>query len=238
MSSSLHKIARLFGPACLAAMLGRAEAQVPTDLPPLPDEAAAPVAPPLAPDSPAIIARPDGTSPCTPGHCSHRTALGRRRCKRHLQEAFLGFSEEFDRPPLGALMYAANIVQVRNGEAAGMIMNQFDFIPGTAAINPRGADKLAAIAARLPVTFFPVIVERSGLPALDAQRRSAVLAAIGSGPFPVPPERVVVGPPIARGLRGEDAVLVRETSLSRTAAAGPPVGVAADATSPVNSSAR
>src|SRR4051812_33827017 len=143
--------------AALTVMAGEARAQVPAEPPPPPAVVASPAPMPLVPD-----AGPMPRGSCTPGHCTHRTAIGRRRCKRHLQEAFLGFPEEFERPPLGALMHASNAAQVGNGLAALMTLNRYDFEPGVTRLNERGRDKLGAIAARLPVSFAPVIVERSG----------------------------------------------------------------------------
>lgn len=224
MSPPRIVLARLVLPACLAVAGGESRGQAPTDPPPLPDVPAAPAPAPAEP--PAVGARP--APACTPGRCVHRGPLARRRCKRHLQEAFLGFPEEFERPPLGAVMHAVNAVQVDRGEAAGMVFYQFDFVSGTTRLNVRGIDKLGAIAARLPATFHPVIVERTGLPALDDRRRAVVLEALASGPFPVPAERVVVGPPIARGLRGEEAAIIHEGSLIRIQQAGPPVGSTVD----------
>ena len=133
----------------------------------------------------------------------------------------LGFPEEFERPPLGAMVYAVNREQVRNGEAAAMVLYQYDFEAGTPRLNVRGQNKLATIAARLPIAFDPVIVEQTGDVALDNARRSAVFDSLAVGPFTIPIERVVVSQPIARGLRGEDAMLIHDGSLTRIRQAGP-----------------
>ena len=172
--------------------------------------------------SPIEFAPPPATvRGCTPGHCRHRSGLARRRCKRRLQEAFLGFPEEFDRPPLGARLHEANFAQVRNGEAAASTFYEYDFEPDGARLNVRGRDKLATISARLPMTFDPVIVERTGR-SIDESRREHIFTSIAAGPFPIPPSRVLVGP-VARGLRGEEAERINVTALSRTALGGPPI---------------
>lgn len=214
-----------------------ARAQTPIGLPPLPGEnppalaaSASPMpqgegtgsaTPPMTVSSPHPGARTGG---CTPGHCSHRLAIAKRRCKRHLQELFLGYPEEFERPPLGAMMYAVNRQAVRNAEEASLALRAYDFEPGTDRLNRRGRDKLAEISAKLPVTFGPVIVERSRDDAIDDARRSTVLSALKAGSFPIPPERVVVGAPASPGLRGPEAELIYDTLLQNTSMAGPPVG--------------
>lgn len=222
-SASQTMLAGVFAAVALATVEVEAHAQAPTDLPALPEAPGAVT----APNSPPPMLAPAGApaTTCTPGHCKHRTALGRKRCKRHLQEAFIGFPEEFERPPLGAALYAANNVQVVNGQAAAMVLHQFDFEPDGARLNLRGQDKLGAIAAKLPSSFHAVVVERSGIAKLDEQRRAAILTALNSGPFPVPPQRVVVGPAIARGMSGDEAALIHEVMLLRTAQGGPPVGI-------------
>jgi len=69
-----------------------------------------------------------------------------------------------------------------------------------------------------------VIVERSRDAALDETRRAAVLAALSDGPFPIPPERVLIGPSISRGISGEEGLIIHGTELKRTEFAGPRIG--------------
>ena len=87
-----------------------------------------------------------------------------------------------------------------------MVFYDYDFVEGQERLNLKGQDRLAEIMQRLPVTFFPVIIERTpSHPGLDETRRLAILSQIAHSPFPVPSERVVVGRPIARGLSAEEA---------------------------------
>jgi hypothetical protein len=181
---------------------------------------------------------PDGPPPpglCT---CGDRRGLSRWRwhrtqCKRHLQEHFLGFAEEFNEWPLGQAEYAHARTQAANGLAARMVFYHYDFVEGTSQLNFRGRDKLATVAAVLPTTFFPVVVERTtkvaGLEltqseakaaALDESRRSIILAELGKGSFPVPPERVVIGPSIAYGMTGVEALLIYGRQLSNLSSGG------------------
>ena len=235
MSSPRLILTRLVVTACLAIAGAPALAQVPpTDLPPLPDAPAPLVLAPASVEAPAVMRPPAVAAPgsCIPGHCSHRSFLARARCKRHLQEVFMGFPEEFERPPLGAMMHGVNAAQVRKGEASAMTLYSYDFATSTARLNERGQDKLAAIGAKLPLTFHPLLIQRSGDRALDEQRREAVIQSLASGPFPVPPERVVVGRFSTRGLRGDEALLLHQGALYRTEQAGPPVATGTTSSSP------
>ncbi len=234
-------IVRLAVPACLAIAGVEARAQAPTDLPALP-EAPAPFVvspgpgpgfapfPPLSPE----VAPSSAPVGCTPGHCSHRSFLARSRCKRHLQEAFLGFPEEFERPPLGARMHEVNTAQVRKGEASALTLYSYDFVAGTARLKPRGQDRLAEIGARMPFTFQPVLIQRSGEPGLDEKRRESVLESLALSPFPIPPERVVVGRAPTRALRGDEALILHQGALYRTEQAGPRVSTGTTSSSPAN----
>ena len=215
MTSARKFFVRVVGPACLTTVAGGVHAQDPHG-------------PSLLPAPPIAIAPQVG---CVPGTCTHRTHFGRLRCKRKLQEAFLGFPEEFERPALGGMMHAANAPAIANAEAASMILYQYDFEPGTAKFNLRGRDKLGEIGSRLPSTFYPAIVERPGIAALDETRRRAVFGAFASGPFPIPIERVLIGRSAARGMSGEEAILIHQATVARAALAGPPIGVGSDTSS-------
>jgi len=142
----------------------------------------------------------------------------------HLQDCFLGFPEEFREPTLGYLLYAHNKIQVANGDAARMVLYHYDFEDGCTDLKPHGRDRLAKISTMLPKNFFPIVIERTTCaPDLDEGRRQAVLAALAHGPFPVPPERVVIGPSIAVGLSGREAIIVYGNLLRQTAT-GPNTG--------------
>jgi hypothetical protein len=123
-----------------------------------------------------------------------------------MQEHFLGYAEEFNEWPLGSSLYAHAQTQIGNGAAARMTFYHYDFVDGTSDLNTRGRDKLAAVAATLPSSFLPVVVERTPKePGLDQSRKDVLLAELGRGSFPVPSERVLIGPPIAYGMTGYEA---------------------------------
>jgi hypothetical protein len=128
-------------------------------------------------------------------------------------------------PPLGASVYAHYYTHVANGEAARMVLYDYDFVPGGAALNCRGQDRLAQIQALMSHNCYPVVVERTSYcPPLADARRLAVLNELGHGPFPTPPERVVIGPPIAIGLQGVEAEIIYLNLLRQTLNRGLPTG--------------
>ncbi len=149
---------------------------------------------------------PAGTCTCGDRHGLSRWRWHRTQCKRHLQEHLLGYAEEFNEWPLGEALYAHGRAQAANGLAARMVFYHCDFVNGTSQLNVRGRDKLATVAASLPTTFFPVVVERTPTtPGLDQSRKSTLLTELAQCKFPVPAERVVIGPSIAYGMAGYEA---------------------------------
>ncbi len=188
--------------------------------------------PAAAQDAP-IVATPAGeaaggpspadAAPCPPDERPGLFGWRRRHAerKRHFRENFCGLPEEFNEWPLGQALYGLNRTAVANGAAARMIFNHADFVGDTAELNYRGRDKLAAVTAQLPASFAPVLIERTPrTPGVDEVRRLAVLGKLAAGPFPVPAERVVVGPAIARGLGPQEALILYNNRLSLIAGAG------------------
>jgi hypothetical protein len=192
-----------------------------------------PSGPPMVLEQPAAMPAAGGTAvvplPAAgnranpPAHgcsCGERVGVSRwwwhkTHCKRKLQEWALGFPEEFNEWPLGSSLYAHGRTQVANGNAARMVFYRYDFIDHTSQLNTRGRDKLAKISQLLPSTFCPVVVERTpATPGLDEERRATLLGELSGSNFPVPPERIVIGPPIAAGLTGPEAVLLYGSQLS------------------------
>jgi hypothetical protein len=122
-------------------------------------------------------------------------------------------------------VYAHYNTHVANAAAARMVLYDYDFVPGGAALNYRGRDRLAQIQAMLPCNGFPVVIERTpDCPPLADARRLAVLSELAHGPVPTPAERVVVGPPIAIGLQGVEAEIIYSNLLRQTANRGLPAG--------------
>jgi hypothetical protein len=133
--------------------------------------------------------------------------------------------------PFGTSVNAILGAQVAKGDAAQMVLHHYDFVPGEAALTCRGTMQLEKIAGWLPKNPFPVVVEAVPCnPELSDARRKTVLDALAQRPFPVPAERVIVGPSPAPGLDAvaADAANLREEQILRSGggigAGGPPPG--------------
>ncbi len=194
-------------------------------------------APVARPAPPVVVVPPGGMQPTWAPWVPDPAAL-ERPCPRHaarkagswhwrrLQGKFLGYPELFEPRPLGASLYDHGRIMVANGAQAKLALYNFDFVPGSSELSPRGVDQLARVAAQLAVSPFPLIVERTAAdPALAESRRYAVLARLARGPYPVPSERVLVGVPIANGLSGSDAQVIAGNALGRTQQYGPPIPI-------------
>ncbi len=226
-------------PAAMAQEAPAAPAAAPLPAPSMPGAITEGVFPagPFDASRPAVP--PAGTCTCGNRHGLSRWRWHRTQCKRQLQEHFMGYPEEFNEWPLGESLYAHGRTQAANGLAARMVFYQCDFEDGTSQLNLRGRDKLATVAAVLPTTFLPVVVERataapgvdqSQSALLDQNRRTVLLAQLARGTFPVPAERVVIGPRIANGMTGYEAVnAIWPRQISSLAAGGSVAAAAAGA---------
>jgi hypothetical protein len=113
-----------------------------------------------------------------------------------------------------------------------MVFYHYDFDDGGAQLNVRGRDKLIKVAALLPATFYPVVIERTPAePGLAEQRRSMLLAELSASRIAVPPERVLIGPPISAGINGVEGILLYGNQLGSLGGrgAGGPGGYAGSA---------
>jgi hypothetical protein len=138
----------------------------------------------------------------------------RRRHKAHCQDTLWGYPEEFQDAPLGASVQANIQVQATKGQAARMVLYQYDFVPGSDRLKPRG--KLQA-----------VVVEPSGRgPKLDEARRQAVWHEFTSEQILIPAERVIVARPLGGGLDGPAAALMQNNLDKQTTARGVAGGTA------------
>ncbi len=180
---------------------------------------------PAVVSGPAVGAPPGGGAAPTCS-CGDRWGLSRWRwhranCKRHLQENFLGYAEEFNEWPLGYALYSHATTQVANGQAARMVFYHYDFVEGTSQLNARGRDKLVKVGTYLPTNFAPVVVERTlKEPGLDESRRMTLVGMFGRGTFPIPAERVVIGPPLADGISGREAYFIYHNQVQGIASGG------------------
>jgi hypothetical protein len=102
-----------------------------------------------------------------------------------------------------------------------MVFYEYDFEKDSVRLNLKGQDKFKVVAAQLPTNFFPIIIERTPrTPGLDLARQAAFVEELGRGPFPVPPQRILVGPPIATGLSGQEALIVHGNQVGQAESGG------------------
>ncbi len=228
----------------------RGQAPLPDALPPLPSpmlEAPSGVVggpapaisgyPEVRPTPPIVQVPPDGIRPTWFREADDPVAIARRGPKhveakkrstfwRRLQGRFYGYPEEFVPRPLGASVYDHALAMTANGAAARLTLYQFDFIQGSSDLSPRGVDQLSKLAPQMLASPFPLIIERTPEnPALAASRREVVAARLASGPCPIPPDRVLVGAPIANGISGVNAQIIAGNALGRVQQYGPPIPI-------------
>ena len=173
--------------------------EIPPALPPLPGE---PLGSQATAPSPMFIARPlppivevppEGVRPTwAPGpldpialqrhQAPHVDRKSRSWKWRRTQGKFWGYPEEFEPRPLGSSIYETNKIMVANGALARLVLYNYDFLPGTSELSPRGIDQLDRFVPQLAASPFPLIVERTTPDlALSESRRYAVLARLARG---------------------------------------------------------
>lgn len=109
-------------------------------------------------------------------------------------------------PPAGENLNTFWAIQVSNGEAARMVLYDFDFVPGQANLTPRGTRQLAKFADLLQQTPHPLIIQPSSeYPGLDEIRRNQVLCVLATMNLYIAEDRLIVRTPSSRGLDGIDA---------------------------------
>lgn len=113
-----------------------------------------------------------------------------------------------DALPLGSTVRAHYEQMQTNAEAVDFIINDVEFIRESAALTPNGRDHILEIAARMPSSPFPVIVERSknnADPELDAIRRDLVAQVLSDLGSPDANSRVFIATPYGPGFTGREA---------------------------------
>ena len=168
-------------------------------------------------DDPVAVARRG------PKHVDHKR---RSTVWRRLQGRLYGYPEEFVPRPLGASLYDHGLAMTANAAAARLTLYNFDFNPGSAELSPRGVEQLGRLVPQMLASPFPLLIERTpDNPTLAARRREAVAVRLAQGPCPLPPDRVVVGVPIATGLSGIDAQIIAANAFARVQQYGPPIPI-------------
>ena len=120
-------------------------------------------------------------------------------------------------PPAGENLNTFWAIQVSNGEAARMVLYDFDFVPGQPNLTPRGTRQLARFADMLQQTPHPLIIQPSPQqPTLDEFRRAHVFSTLVKMNVPVHEDRLIVRIQESRGLDGIEAegLQVKQMGLS------------------------
>ncbi len=133
------------------------------------------------------------------------------RCKCKQQHKWWGFPEEFQELPLGAVSYGILRAQVSRGEQARLTLYDYDFVSGTPSLNRRGRTRLRELA-ELAQRFGGTIKIQPVGSELDTQRLLTI-QNMSSETLGLHPDQIVVATPIAAGLRGEEAPIIRQNHL-------------------------
>lgn len=193
--------------------------------PPLPTDAAVPASSELIPlpvpdglpsPPPSVYtgaaAVPQDYLPCPPA-----PIYKHERCRAK----YWGYPEEFQSPPLSARVTAFQVAQIAQGQAARMMLYEYDFLPSSDQLNARGKRRLAKIAVWLPMNGFPVVVEPAlASPELGELRRQRVWYELAAAPCPIPSERVILGYPRFRSMDAAEALLLERNRLGLTLSRG------------------
>lgn len=108
-----------------------------------------------------------------------------------------------DMIPLGAVSRAHWHTMETNGEASDFVIHRNEFADNSSELSPYGRDHIMEIAARMPSTPFPVLVQRSDNnsdPELDALRRNLVVRVLTDLGARDAERRTVVSQPYSNGI--------------------------------------
>jgi hypothetical protein len=123
--------------------------------------------------------------------------------------------------------------QIHNGLAAQAVLYHFDFNdPDSDApqqLNVRGEEELLRIVqtGTQPTTLtplVPIVIQPTRDPGLDETRRQYVLQRLASAGLPAADEMVVVRRPDARGISGDEAVVLYQKLIQQFQSQGPAGG--------------
>lgn len=113
-----------------------------------------------------------------------------------------------DMMPLGAISRAHWHMMETNGEAADFVIHYNEFADNSSELTPYGRDHIQEIAARMPSTPFPVIVQRGMFnsdPELDRIRRDLVVRVLTDMGNTDADQRTVVSQPYSDGINSMEA---------------------------------
>ncbi len=166
--------------------------------------------------------------PAARATCGHVHADGRpgllcrftRHVKFTVKDKLIGYPEYFVEPPLGTSVRDINGLMAARADCHTFTLYRSDFAPGTSRLTPSGAQRLGALANRLPGWLGPVVVEWTpDSPELAEERRVTIVNNLIQSGSNVGPERVVIGPSPYNGLNGDEAAVQYQIYLDRAARA-------------------
>ncbi len=109
--------------------------------------------------------------------------------------------------PLGVINRAHWHTMETNGEASDFVIHRNEFVDNSTELSPYGRDHIMEIAARMPSTPFPVLVQRSDNnsdPELDAVRRNLVVRVLTDLGARDAEQRTVVSQPYSKGINARE----------------------------------
>ena len=110
--------------------------------------------------------------------------------------------------PLGSISRAHWHMMETNGEAADFVIHYNEFADNSSELTPYGRDHIQEIAARMPSSPFPVIVQRTTFnadPELDRARRDLVVRVLTDMGNSDADQRTVVSQPYCDGINSMEA---------------------------------
>ena len=163
------------------------------------------------------------------GHDGCGCGRGLRGRIRHHHMYYFGYDPEAWVEPFGTNTVSHLEKQVASGVAARMTLYAYDFDTSAAGktvkLNPRGWQQLAKCVDLANRSDFPIVIESSPYSKGDEpMRRQAVLDALRAMGSTVAADRVVVTQPVARGLSGDESMIIYDNLLQQTQARGVVVG--------------
>jgi hypothetical protein len=204
----------------VAAASSEAAAQSTTVREPIPELPAPRVLPPASPGEVQVAPEYTVVAPANPPPSPWMESWRQSWLRRHPDSPEWGrhgqHLDPVDALPLGLSVHSHARTMVANGQAALMVLYQYDFVDGQPHLNHRGYDQLVKIAGLLATHPAPLVIERTPWqPGLAEARRLAVLNELARNACPIPPERVVIGKPAANGLSGTESDIIYRNLLNR-----------------------
>ena len=110
--------------------------------------------------------------------------------------------------PLGSIVRSHWHVMETNAEASDFVIYRCEFVDNSSELTPAGQSHIAEIAARMPSTPFPVIVQQTqnnSDPELDQIRRDLVIRVLSDLGVPDAARRTYVSQAYGKGINSMEA---------------------------------